>query len=66
MKRELTKLIWVSYCCPGHDKYATETYSNNRSKRARARDIKKEHQVVRRIQRRLLDKEIKELFVQES
>lgn len=66
MRRELTKLVKVCYCCPGHDKYPTEKYSSNRSTRARARDKKTEHQVVRRIQRRRLDKELTELSVQET
>lgn len=65
MKREILNLVKTYPCCPGHDKFPCETYSSNRSKRARARDIKKEHQVVRRIQRRRLDKELTELSVQE-
>lgn len=41
-------------CCPGHDTFPNDTYNSNRSKRARARDIKREHQVVRQIQKRQL------------
>lgn len=48
-------------CCPGHDTYPVETYSNNRSKRARARDKKMEHQHARSIFKRQLKKDITEL-----
>lgn len=41
-------------CCPGHDTFPNDTYNSNRSKRARARDIKREHQVVRQIYKRQL------------
>ena len=41
-----------SWCCPGHDKFPCETYANNRSKRARARDKKEEHQLARTIAKR--------------
>ena len=30
-------------CCPGHDKFSSETYKNNRSKRAQTRDTKYAH-----------------------
>lgn len=36
-------------CCPGHDKFPNDSYNSRRSKKARARDIKKEHRMVRRI-----------------
>jgi len=51
MKREILKFkrgLDISGCCPGHDDWPHETYSSNRSKRARARDIGKEHRYVRR------------------
>lgn len=51
MKRELATLVLlgtVNSCCPGHDKWPNDTYSNNRSKRRRAKDIKREHRYVRR------------------
>jgi hypothetical protein len=49
MKREiLNHQRHVSACCPGHDKYPCETYKNSRSKRARSRDMAKEHRWVRR------------------
>lgn len=49
MKREILALRRdVSGCCPGHDVYPDDTYSSNRSKRARSRDIGKEHRYVRR------------------
>lgn len=44
-------------CCPGHDDWPRGSYSNNRSKRARARDIKKEHRYVRRVKNQILKKE---------
>ena len=42
MKREL-KVLKPNQdeCCPGHDSCPNETYSNNRSKKARSRDKKK-------------------------
>lgn len=46
-------------CCPGHDTFPNDTYNSNRSKRARARDIKREHQVVRQIQKRQLRDEMR-------
>jgi len=49
MKREILGLKrGVSSCCPGHDQFPDDTYKNNRSKRARSRDIKKEHRLARR------------------
>lgn len=53
MKREiLTMKRHVCGCCPGHDKFPAETYSSRRSKKARARNKKVEHQQVRTIQKR--------------
>ena len=63
MKRELKTLIHISECCPGHDKYPCETYRNNRSKKARARDIKKEHKLVRTLVKRNLKKEQRDYSV---
>lgn len=63
MRRELfnyKRSKFVSGCCPGHDDYPGETYSSNRSKRARSRDIAKEHQFVRTLQKRQLLKIIQE------
>lgn len=58
MKREiLTKERNVTGCCPGHDKWPAETYRSRRSKKARSRDKKKEHQLVRQ----LVKKELKEM-----
>lgn len=57
MRRELftyKMAKYVSGCCPGHDDFPCETYSSRRSKRARSRDIKKEHRYVRKLQRREL------------
>lgn len=50
-----------SGCCPGHDKFPNDTYSSRRSHQARARDIKSEHQLVRQIHKRALDRELREL-----
>lgn len=50
MRREILQLRrHVTDCCPGHDPYPNDTYSNNRSKRARSRDKKKEHRHARRV-----------------
>lgn len=50
MKREIISMMGhsVCNCCPGHDQFPNDTYKNNRSKRARSRDIKVEHRFVRR------------------
>lgn len=51
MKRELLTLKrghHVTGCCPGHDSFPGETYSNRRSQKARARGKAKEHRYVRR------------------
>lgn len=64
MKRELKDHWrgWYFYgCCPGHDMFPVETYSSNRSKRARARDKKVEHQLARSIAKRKTRKEVLEL-----
>lgn len=45
-------------CCPGHDTFPDHTYNSRRSKKARARDIKIEHQLVRTIQKRQFKKEL--------
>lgn len=36
-----------SRCCPGHDKFPSETYSNRRSKKAQTRDTKIAHRMAR-------------------
>jgi len=41
-------------CCPGHDKFPDETYSNNRSKRAKRRATKIAHSRERARTRELL------------
>jgi hypothetical protein len=58
MKRELSDLIRLERCCPGHDIYPNETYANNRSKRARSRDKKIEHRYVRRVKEYRLRQEL--------
>jgi len=57
MKRELLTFLSglnTSGCCPGCDKYPDSKYKNNRSARARARDIKKEHKYVRTLVNRMI------------
>jgi len=57
MKREILNLKLkkiINGCCPGHDDWPDETYKSNLSKRARAKSIKKEHQFVRRINKKML------------
>lgn len=59
MKREiLNHKPGVTGCCPGHDEFPDDTYKSNRSKRARSRDIKKEHRMVRRIVKNKLHNDI--------
>ena len=43
-------------CCPGHDTFPNETYNSRRSKKARSRDKKIEHQLVRTIHKREIKK----------
>ena len=58
MKRQILSLKrGVCGCCPGHDDYPNESYNNRRSKKARARDKKKEHQHARHLLRMALLKE---------
>lgn len=61
MKRDIyatKRMKIVSGCCPGHDDYPMETYRSKRSKHARSRDKKIEHQHARSILKRLLRIEI--------
>lgn len=59
MKREILKhKRHVSTCCPGHDTFPNETYKSRRSKHARARDKKLEHQVARSMAKRDLREEV--------
>lgn len=54
MKREIAdikRLEHVNGCCPGHDDFPNDVYSNNRSKKARSRDKKLEHRYVRHLKR---------------
>jgi hypothetical protein len=39
------------WCCPGHDKFPSESYNNRRSKHAHTRDTKIMHRAERRRQR---------------
>lgn len=62
MQRQIRQVGYhPGLCCPGHDKYPNDVYGSVRSKRARARDIKKEHQHARSILKRKLYKEIIEI-----
>ncbi len=59
MKREITThRPHVSGCCPGHDEFPNDSYRNRRSKKARARDIKREHKAARSIARRKLQADV--------
>lgn len=62
MKREIlhhSPFNWnISGCCPGHDVYPSETYKSRRSKKARARDKKLEHQHARSIAKRNMKGEL--------
>lgn len=60
MKREIADILDLGYCCPGHDKYPSDTYKNRRSKKRRSEDIKKEHRHARRAKKLKLQKEVKE------
>jgi hypothetical protein len=63
MKREILAFNrHVSGCCPGHDTFPDDTYKSNRSKQARSRDMKVEHQVVRRMHARALLKELNDFI----
>lgn len=46
-------------CCPGHDRFPNETYKNRRSKKQRAKDKKREHQVARKKAKKAVEKDIK-------
>jgi hypothetical protein len=59
MRREIASFKrQVSGCCPGHDTFPCETYSSNRSKRARARDKQLEHQMARSLHKRALQRDL--------
>jgi len=60
MKREITDVYYPGYCCPGHDDYPGDTYRNRRSKKARAKGIKKEHRHARRVKKHMLNVYVKE------
>jgi hypothetical protein len=47
-----------AWCCPGHDKFPSQTYANNRSKRAQTRDTKIAHQVARSRAKRETQEEV--------
>ncbi len=44
-------------CCPGHDKFPSETYRNRRSKKAQTRDTKTAHKRARAAIRAEIKKE---------
>lgn len=62
MRREIIDVYNPGYCCPGHDKYPSNTYKNRRSKSARAEGIKKEHRHARRVKRMYLLNDVKEAW----
>jgi hypothetical protein len=49
MKREIASSggLKGSRCCPGHDKWPSDTYHSRRSVKARARSKQLEHQSAR-------------------
>ena len=60
MKREILKhklASAISGCCPGHDDWPNDTYSNNRSKKARSRDKAREHRTARHLSKNQISKE---------
>ena len=60
MKREILNYRrGDSGCCPGHDKFPTETYNSRRSKKARSRNRQIENQVVRQLNKKELRSEIR-------
>lgn len=61
MKREIVDVYNPGHCCPGHDKYPSETYKNRRSKIARSEGIKKEHRHARRVKRNNLEIVVKNM-----
>lgn len=65
MKREITDVCRPGHCCPGHDKFPADKYSNRRSVHKRAEGIKREHRHARRVKRQALDAEVK-LITEES
>ena len=52
-------------CCPGHDKFPTDTYRNRRSVHARAKGIQLTHQTQRARSKAALVIEMKELIREE-
>ena len=47
-------------CCPGHDLFPRESYSNRRSVKKHRADTKLAHRLARRIGRYRIEKEINE------
>lgn len=61
MQREILKFKrkkFINGCCPGHDDFPDETYKSRRSKKARARDKRVEHQYARSLYNREIYKMI--------
>ena len=48
-------------CCPGHNKYSSETYNSRRSKKAHTRDTKHAHSAERSRIKQQVNKQVKEL-----
>lgn len=56
MRREIKQLKAIKRFSAFNVDYPSDTYKNNRSKRARSRDKKKEHKLARTLSRRLTAK----------
>lgn len=61
MKREITDVLHPGYCCPGHDKYPSDTYRSRRSKKQRRVYKCKEHRHARRVKKQSLKQLVEEL-----
>ena len=65
MKREILNFKLhraIGGCCPGHDDWPDQTYRNPRSKRARSKQTRMEHRVVRANVRQQLIREVQEVL----
>ena len=60
MKRDIERLKGsiMSNCCPGHDDFPNDSYRNRKSKKARSRDKKVEHQYSRSLYKRILMRDL--------
>lgn len=51
-------------CCPGHDKFSSDTYNNRRSKKAHTRCTKIQHHIGRLVMKKELEKEVNYLEIE--